>query len=315
MALSLDRGGLIKLMEDGGGGGVSSAATPASVNPMVDYLLKSWQGLGAEVGIGSAGTANAEIGGRRLADVAADFANKLSAQGITDLTTTKFAPGKQVAWTAEGHGNVSLIAGPNGRLIPVWGSSSDAGAARSIALALGGAFLAPGLAGALGGGITGGAGAGAILGGAKAAISGGDILKGALTGGITGGVGAGVTQFANPLISDISKSVGEATNSTLANLTKGALTGAVRSGTQAALSGQSIADALLTGGIGGGLSTAISDVTKAAIPEGAKGAVSALTTVPKIMSAVDKMSARQDAINRLRNLITIRKISLPKPGG
>ncbi|MFN5250339.1 MAG: hypothetical protein ACK5DE_04780 [Bacteroidota bacterium] len=156
---------------------------------LVNQLLANWQGLGTEVGIGSSGTENAEIGGRKLSVVADDFAQRLLDQGITDLSQAQFEPGKQAAWTAEGKGNVSLMSTQDGRLIPVWGSSSDASKARNIALTVGSMFVAPGLAGALGGGLGGFAGAGAILGGTKAAITGGDILQGAALGGLGGAAG------------------------------------------------------------------------------------------------------------------------------
>lgn len=159
---------------------------------LVNQLLANWQGLGTEVGIGSSGTENAEIGGRKLSVVADDFAQRLLDQGITDLSQAQFEPGKQAAWTAEGKGNVSLMSTQDGRLIPVWGSSSDASKARNIALTVGSMFIAPGLAGALGGGLGGFAGAGAILGGTKAAITGGDILKGAALGGLGGAAGYGL---------------------------------------------------------------------------------------------------------------------------
>ena len=309
------------MMRDGGGGNsadiVSSSLSQsaAASDPMVEYLLKGWQGLGTEVGIGSSGTANAEIGGRKLADVAADFANKFRAQGITDLSTQKFTAGQQASWTAEGHGNVSLMVGQGGRLVPVWGSSSDAGKARTVALAIASAAFAPGLAGALGGGLTGAAGAGAILGGTRAAISGGDILKGALTGGVTGGVGFGVSEFASPLIADASKSIGEATTPGIANIAKGAMTGAVKSGTQAALSGQSIADALLTGGVGGGISSAIGSATKSILPAGAGNAANLAVTGVNVANKLSSMDGRAAKINQLKNLITARKAGKTPPGG
>jgi len=192
----------VSMQEDGGGAAFrprirSSDTAPAApqLSPLAQQLLAGWQGLGTEVGVGSSGTANAEIGGRKLADVAEDFAKRLQEKGVTDISQASFTPGEMAAWTPEGKGNVSLMATQDGRLIPVWGSSSDAGKARQIALAVGASFLAPGLASALGGGLAGSAGAGAILGGGTAAITGGDVLRGAVLGGLGGAGMYGVNQL------------------------------------------------------------------------------------------------------------------------
>jgi hypothetical protein len=226
-------------------------AQDASLEKLKTQLLAGWQGLGENVGIGSAGTDKAEIGGRSLPSVAEEFARKLQAQGVTDLSQAKFQPGQQAAWTAEGKGNVSLVATPDGRLVPVWGSSSDAGKARNIALALGSAWLAPGLSGMLGGGLGGAAGAGALLGGTRAAITGGDILKGALTGGITGGIG----EFASPYLANLGRTASQAVGGDmLGKIASGAVQGAGRSAIGAAMTGDSIVDALLSGAAGGATS-------------------------------------------------------------
>jgi hypothetical protein len=226
-------------------------AQDASLEKLKTQLLAGWQGLGENVGIGSAGTDKAEIGGRPLGAVAEDFARRLQQQGITDLSQAKFAPGAQASWTAEGKGNVSLVATQDGRLVPVWGSSSDAGKARNIALTLASAWVAPGLAGALGGGLGGAAGAGALLGGTRAAVTGGDILKGALMGGVTGGVG----QLASPYLADLGKAASQAVGGdTLGKIASGAVQGAGRSAIGAAMTGDSIVDALLSGAVGGATS-------------------------------------------------------------
>ena len=247
---------------------------PKELSPLAKQLLANWQGLGENVGIGSAGTERAEIGGRPLAQVAEDFAQRLQSQGVTDLSKAQFTPGQQAAWTAEGHGNVSLVATKDGRLVPVWGSSSDAGKARQVALALGSALVAPGLAGALGGGLAGSAGAGALLGAGRAAVTGGDILKGALTGGLTGGAGYGVSTFVDPFAADIGKSVGEVAGKTVGEAAKGAISGAARSAVGAGLTGGNIGDALLSGAIGGGANAAIGD-TLSGLPKEIRGPVTA----------------------------------------
>jgi len=230
---------------------VQMVAKPKELSPLARQLLVDWQGLGTNVGIGSAGTDRAEIGGRLLADVAEDFAQRLSKQGITDITQAKFAPGAQASWTPEGKGNVSLVATEGGKLIPIWGSSSDASKIRNVALALGSAWLAPGLSAALGGGLTGAAGAGALLGGTRAAVTGGDILKGALTGGVTGGIG----QLASPYLADLGKTASQAVGGDmLGKIASGAVQGAGRSALGAAMTGDSIVDALLSGAAGGATS-------------------------------------------------------------
>ena len=76
-------------------------AQDASLEKLKTQLLAGWQGLGENVGIGSAGTDQAEIGGRLLPYVAEDFARRLQQQGITDLSQAKFDPGAQAAWTPE----------------------------------------------------------------------------------------------------------------------------------------------------------------------------------------------------------------------
>lgn len=247
---------------------------PKQLSPLAKQLLADWQGLGKNVGIGSAGTDKAEIGGRPLADVAEEFAQKLSQQGITDITQAKFKPGSQAAWTAEGKGNVSLVATEGGKLVPVWGSSSDATKVRNAAIALGSAWFAPGLSAALGGGLAGAAGAGAILGGGSAALRGGDILKGALTGGLTGGLGYGVSSFVDPFAADIGKSVGDVAGKTVGEAAKGAISGAARSAVGAGLTGGSIEDALLSGALGGATSGAAGDVLSG-LPKDLRGPVSA----------------------------------------
>ncbi len=226
-------------------------AQDASLEKLKTQLLAGWQGLGENVGIGSAGTDQAEIGGRLLPYVAEDFARRLQQQGITDLSQAKFDPGAQAAWTPEGKGNVSLVATQDGRLVPVWGSSSDAGKARNIALTLASAWAAPGLAGMLGGGLGGAAGAGALLGGTRAAVTGGDILKGALMGGVTGGIG----QLASPYLADLGKTASQAVGGDmLGKIASGAVQGAGRSALGAAMTGDSIVDALLTGAASGATS-------------------------------------------------------------
>ena len=247
---------------------------PKELSPLAKQLLANWQGLGENVGIGSAGTERAEIGGRPLAEVAEDFARRLSQQGVTDISQAKFAPGAQAAWTPEGHGNVSLVATKDGRLVPVWGSSSDASKARQVALAIGASMLAPGLASALGGGVGGAMGSGAMLGAGRAAISGGDILEGALTGGLTGGAGYGVSTFVDPFAADIGKSVGEVAGKTVGEAAKGVISGAARSGVGAAFTGGDIGDALLSGALGGGINTATADVLSG-LPKDIRGPVAA----------------------------------------
>ena len=241
-------------------GAARKAEDDAITGKLGQQLLAGWAGLGENVGIGSAGTPQAEIGGRSLSTVAADFARRLREQGITDLSQARFDPGSQAAWTAEGRGNVSLVATADGRLIPVWGSSSDASKARQVALALGSAWLAPGLAGALGGGIAGGAGAGAILGGVQAGITGGDVLKGALLGGLGGGITAGVTPFSQSIGADVLASTG---SQVLAD----AATAAVRAGAgalpQAVVSGDfgNVLTSALTAGATSGAVGGLSDLT------------------------------------------------------
>lgn len=253
---------------------IVGTSAPKELSPLAKQLLANWQGLGENVGIGSAGTERAEIGGRPLAEVAEDFARRLSQQGVTDISQAKFAPGAQAAWTPEGKGNVSLVATQDGRLVPVWGSSSDASKARQVALALGSAWLAPGLAGALGGGFAGSAGAGAILGAGRAAITGGDVLKGALTGGLTGGVGYGVSSIVDPFAADIGRSVGDVAGKTVGEAARGAVSGAARSGVGAAFTGGDIGEALLSGAVGGGMNAATADVLSG-LPKEVRGPVTA----------------------------------------
>ena len=253
---------------------MSTNQKPKELSTLAQQLLSNWQGLGENVGIGSSGTERAEIGGRLLAQVAEDFAQRLQSQGITDISQAKFAPGAQAAWTPEGKGNVSLVATKDGRLIPVWGSSSDAGKARQVALALGSAFIAPGLAGALGGGLAGSAGTGALLGAGRAAITGGNILKGALTGGLTGGLGYGVSKVVDPFAADIGKSVGDVAGKTVGEAAKGAISGAARSAVGAGITGGNIGDALLSGAIGGGVNAAVGN-TLSVLPKELRGPVTA----------------------------------------
>lgn len=119
----------------------ASRSDEATIQKIAAQLLTMWRGLGESVGIGSAGTPQAEIGGRLLPEVARDFAIRLiDSQGVEDLTRWTFTPGTLVAWTPEGHGNVSLIAARSNRLVPVWGSSSDAGKIRAAAIGLAVAF-------------------------------------------------------------------------------------------------------------------------------------------------------------------------------
>ena len=270
-------------------------AQDASLEKLKTQLLAGWQGLGENVGIGSAGTDKAEIGGRLLPSVAEDFARKLQAQGITDLSQAQFQPGAQAAWTAEGKGNVSLVATQDGRLVPVWGSSSDAGKARNIALALGSAWFAPGLAGMLGGGLGGAAGAGALLGGTRAAITGGDILKGALTGGITGGIG----QLASPYLADLGKTASQAVGGDmLGKIASGAVQGAGRSALGAAMTGDSIVDALLTGAASGATSAGTDVLVKGTnstlgqylkdVPAPIRNAVTSAATAGLLGKDIDK---------------------------
>lgn len=108
-----------------------------TVQRIAAQLLRMWVGLGESVGIGSAGTDRAEIGGRLLPEVARDFAVRLmDSQGVEDLSRWAWVPGTVVAWTPEGHGNVSLVAAQQNRLVPVWASSSDAGKIRGLAIGL-----------------------------------------------------------------------------------------------------------------------------------------------------------------------------------
>jgi len=113
-----------------------------TVRLIATQLLAMWRGLGETVGIGNAGTDQAEIGGRLLPEVARDFARRLmDSPGVDDLSRWTWTPGTVMAWTPEGHGNVSLIAARENRLVPVWSSSSDAGRVRAVAIGLSVAFL------------------------------------------------------------------------------------------------------------------------------------------------------------------------------
>jgi hypothetical protein len=196
----------------------SKAATNAQaalkneqIGTITNQLLQSWQGLGENVGIGSAGTPQAEMGGRLLPVVANDFARKLVENGITDISQAKFAPGSQAAWTAEGKGNVSLIATPDGRLIPVWGSSSDASAIRSVAIGL--ALTFTGAGAAIGSAVT--SGLGVSVSAATNALIGNTIVNTVMNG---GDVGAAVkSSLASYAGAEVGNFVGEAAKTVFDN--------------------------------------------------------------------------------------------------
>lgn len=117
------------------------------------------------------------------------------------------------------------------------------------ALATGGIGMgAAGLMGLTAGSIGAGAAAGAIGGGLNSALQGGNVLKGILTGGLTGGVGAAAAPVINTAGSAASNAVG---GGTFGNIASNAVTGAARSGLSAAMTGKSVGDALITGGLGG----------------------------------------------------------------
>lgn len=130
-------------VEDQGTSGIIPHQYPeGTVQLIAAQLLTMWRGLGETVGIGSAGTDQAEIGGRLLPVVARDFARRLmDSPGVNDLSQWTWTPGTVVAWTPEGKGNVSLIAARENRLVPVWASSSDASRIRAVAIGLSVAFL------------------------------------------------------------------------------------------------------------------------------------------------------------------------------
>lgn len=89
------------------------------------------------------------------------------------------------------------------------------------------------------------------LGGASSSARGGSFGegfgRGALTGAITGGVSPYISQFGDTINTTVGGDLGRAAS--------GAFTGAARSGIGALTSGTSVGDALLSGGIGGGVTS------------------------------------------------------------
>lgn len=242
---------------------------------LVQQLLAGWQGLGEEVGIGSSGTPEAEIGGRRLGAVAQDFARRLREKGITDITQAKFDPGALAAWTAEGKGNVSLLATPDGRLIPVWGSSSDAAAVRGAALSLALSFTG---AGALIGstittslGIAASAATNALIGNVvvNTALNGGDIGA-AVKGAVASWAGAQV----GGMVGNAAKTVFDSAEGVklISNIANNA--------TQAAIRGGDVESAILNTFVAGAV-----DFATAKIPEFDKLPSSVQSTIKQSINA------------------------------
>ena len=142
------------------------------------------------------------------------------------------------------------------------------------ALATGGIGLgAAGLMGLTAGSIGAGAAAGAVSGGLSSAIQGGNVFKGILTGGLTGGVGAAAAPVINTAGSAASNAVG---GGTFGNIASNAVTGAARSGLSAAMTGKSVGDALITGGLGGAATSGANALVG--------GAAGALNIPPAVMN-------------------------------
>ena len=88
----------------------------------------------------------------------------------------------------------------------------------------------------------------ALISGTMSELGGGDFLKGA----VTGAAGAGLGSFASPYIGELASSVSESLGGgTLGDIAGRAVSGAGSSALNAAVRGQDIVDALLSGGLSG----------------------------------------------------------------
>jgi hypothetical protein len=170
---------------------------------------------------------------------------------------TKAGDGRyNLAYSAAGKGwtDYDVVVRPDGTpvIVPRWGSSSDIdpGLVKFLSLAAipftGG--LSSALAGAGLGTVGGQIAANALISGGLGALAGQDPLKAAIRGGVTAGIGQFATPYLNELANTASQAVG---GDMLGKIASGAVQGAGRSAIGAAISGNSIADALLSGAVGG----------------------------------------------------------------
>ena len=197
--------------------------------------------------------------------------------------------------TAEGGGWTSgeVVRGADGQLmiVPKWGESSDKdellkaaqvlltvvpGAGQGLG-ALVGQGLSPALQAALGN---------ALIGGTMSELGGGNFLRGA----VTGGAGAMLT----PALGSLGESAAGALGAqgATAEAIKNAVSGAGRSAFGAAVSGNSIADALLSGGLSGAATGALrSTVGDLKLPSTITDPLAAAATAALTGKNVDKAAA------------------------
>jgi hypothetical protein len=140
-------------------------------------------------------------------------------------------------------------------IVPKWGSSSDIDPGLVQVLGVMAMPFTGGLSAALGGGLAGTIGANALisggLGGLSSAAQGGSFGSGFGKGALAGGIGAFATPYLNEFANTASQAVG---GDMLGKIASGAVQGAGRSAIGAAISGNSIGDALLSGAVGGATS-------------------------------------------------------------
>lgn len=166
--------------------------------------------------------------------------------------------GFKIGWSAEGHGHIDYVVRPNSagtslEIVPVWASSSDAGAIRdSLKMVVGFFAMALPIAGVSLGAIIGSAILPASVAAAypmAATIVGNVALSTALNGGDVEGA------VKNVFISATSGYAGAETGAFVSSATDSALVGALASAaTQAALSGGDMKMALATAGLKQGIS-------------------------------------------------------------
>jgi len=161
-----------------------------------------------------------------------------------------------LAYSAAGKGwtDYDVVLRPDGTpvIVPKWGSSSDLDPGLVQVLGIMAMPFTGGLSSALAGAGLGTVGgqiaANALISGGLGAVAGQDPLKAAIRGGVTAGIGQFATPYLNELANTASQAVG---GDMLGKIASGAVQGAGRSAIGAAISGNSIADALLSGAVGG----------------------------------------------------------------